>query len=309
MLFKASTGLGRLCNTKGRSRHVILSALLIAFFVISFKLSCFSNKIFVSTTPLVSSTLSFDLRECSGVYLDIGTNIGVQIRKLYDPHLFPRAKVLPIFNYYFGDDRRNVCAIGFEPNPKHAGYLERLQDNLVCRGRRTHIFTRTAAATVTSKLTFYSDSRSAKERQEWGASLINWQRATNSSVTVQGIDLAEFVMTDVLIPLRRAHLAQNGNAGLQVPIVMKMDIEGSEYGVILHLLAKGVLCQLDFGMLEWHPGLTGDYNNSLQIEHTLGLLLNHSSRYDACNVTLAHLDDETYGIEGFNIPHETCERE
>jgi hypothetical protein len=89
---------------------------------------------------------------------------------------------------------------------------------------------------------------------------------------------------------------------------MKMDIEGSEYGVILHLLAKGVLCELDFGMLEWHPWFfTGvDYNNSVQIEHTLGLLLNHSSRYDACNVTLADLDDETYGTEGFKMPNEEC---
>jgi FkbM family methyltransferase len=260
-----------------------------------------------SSTTLVSSTLSFDVRGCAGVYLDIGTNIGVQIRKLYDPHLFPRAKVLPIFDRYFGEDRRHVCAIGFEPNPKHTGYLKRLQDNLVCRGRRVHIYTSTAAATNTSKLTFYSDSRSPKERHEWAASLIHSQWTTNSSLTVQGIDLAEFIMTNVLIPLHRVHFTREEN-GLRVPIVMKMDIEGSEYGVILHLLAKGVLCELDFGMLEWHPWFfTGvDYNNSVQIEHTLGLLLNHSSRYDACNVTLADLDDETYGTEGFKMPNEEC---
>ena len=36
------------------------------------------------------------------VFLDLGTNTGVQIRKLYEPHLFPNASVLPIFDKFFG---------------------------------------------------------------------------------------------------------------------------------------------------------------------------------------------------------------
>ena len=39
---------------------------------------------------------------CYHVYLDMGTNLGVQIRKLYQPHLFPNATVLPVFDKYFG---------------------------------------------------------------------------------------------------------------------------------------------------------------------------------------------------------------
>ena len=39
---------------------------------------------------------------CHHVYLDMGTNTGVQIRKLYQPHLFPNASVLPIFDKFFG---------------------------------------------------------------------------------------------------------------------------------------------------------------------------------------------------------------
>ena len=39
---------------------------------------------------------------CYHVYLDLGSNRGVQIRKLYEPSLFPHAKVLPIFDKYFG---------------------------------------------------------------------------------------------------------------------------------------------------------------------------------------------------------------
>ena len=39
---------------------------------------------------------------CRHVFLDMGTNTGVQIRKLYEPHLFPNASVLPIFDKFFG---------------------------------------------------------------------------------------------------------------------------------------------------------------------------------------------------------------
>ena len=57
------------------------------------------------------------LDDCYHVYLDMGTNTGVQvvyvydvevlhcfdqIRKLYQPHLFPEAEVAPLFDRFFG---------------------------------------------------------------------------------------------------------------------------------------------------------------------------------------------------------------
>ena len=64
---------------------------------------------------------------CFHVYIDVGSNIGIQVRKLYESHLYPKAKVKQIFEHFFGSpDRRNetVCAIGFEPNPNHTQYLQ-----------------------------------------------------------------------------------------------------------------------------------------------------------------------------------------
>ena len=46
---------------------------------------------------------------CRHVYLDMGTNIGIQIRKLYEPHLFPDALVLPIFDKFFGPIGERLC--------------------------------------------------------------------------------------------------------------------------------------------------------------------------------------------------------
>ena len=47
-------------------------------------------------------TVRNPLDGCEFVYLDMGTNTGVQIRKLYESSLFPGAGVLPIFERYFG---------------------------------------------------------------------------------------------------------------------------------------------------------------------------------------------------------------
>ena len=41
----------------------------------------------------------------------MGTNSGVQIRKLYEPHLFPNASVLPIFDKFFGRAEERLVTI------------------------------------------------------------------------------------------------------------------------------------------------------------------------------------------------------
>ena len=42
------------------------------------------------------------LSECSRIYIDLGTNTGVQIHKLYNPEFFPRALIRERFNQFFG---------------------------------------------------------------------------------------------------------------------------------------------------------------------------------------------------------------
>ena len=68
---------------------------------------------------------------CYHVYLDVGSNVGVQVRKLFEPELYPNATIHKIFDYVLGRGRnenraRNkkvICAVGFEPNPNHTNRL------------------------------------------------------------------------------------------------------------------------------------------------------------------------------------------
>jgi hypothetical protein len=64
---------------------------------------------------------------CRLLYLDVGTNRGVQIRKLFEPHLYPKAPVLEVYDEIFGTNRssmKDLCAVGWEPNIHHAPFLK-----------------------------------------------------------------------------------------------------------------------------------------------------------------------------------------
>ncbi|UJR29995.1 hypothetical protein I4U23_017542 [Adineta vaga] len=65
---------------------------------------------------------------CRYVYIDMGTNIGIQIRKLYQPDLYPDAAVVPLFKEMFGNYSDEVCSVGFEANPLHTSYLEEFEN-------------------------------------------------------------------------------------------------------------------------------------------------------------------------------------
>ena len=43
---------------------------------------------------------------CKHIYLDMGSNRGVQIRKLYEPDLYFNATIIPFFNEHFGVDHK-----------------------------------------------------------------------------------------------------------------------------------------------------------------------------------------------------------
>jgi len=69
---------------------------------------------------------------CQRVYLDVGSDVGIQIRKLFEPELYPEAKVLPIFDSRFGPPKERkrdtgLCAVGFEPNPLNQARLLELE--------------------------------------------------------------------------------------------------------------------------------------------------------------------------------------
>ena len=50
-----------------------------------------------------------------------------------------------------------------------------------------------------------------------------------------------------------AHMREH--LGAAAAVLMKLDVEGSEYVLLPHLLERRVLCSVDFLHVEWHPNL------------------------------------------------------
>ena len=115
---------------------------------------------------------------CYHVYLDVGSNIGVQVRKLFQPKEYPGAGAIKVFREAFGewvdtsyltrlmlspnvtysDDPAYICAVGFEPNPRHAPGLKEIERAYLDCAWRAHFFTETAVSNYTGSTKFYTDN-------------------------------------------------------------------------------------------------------------------------------------------------------
>jgi hypothetical protein len=240
----------------------------------------------------------------SGIYLDVGSNVGVQIRKLYAPEKFKNANVLPIFDEYFGEDRSNVCSIGFEPNVAHTAYLKELNAHFERQRNQAIVLYEHAVSTHFGNATFYRDLDSNETSHEWGATLAVLSRdkikKSKTRTTVQLVNLPA-VFESLVLPIIAEEEERTGKA---LKILMKMDIEGAEYTVFPALALSGGLCRIDRIFLEWHSELHRlriPGHIKMKRDEMLLAFENFKSTFPSCKVSISDLDDETY-LDGTSIP-------
>jgi hypothetical protein len=186
---------------------------------------------------------------CSAVYLDCGSNIGVQVRKLFEPELYPNAQVLGHFDRIFGPNRTittgKVCAFGFEANPRHQRRLNSLQECYNSKGWRTQFFVPTAIAnTNVGAVEFYEDD--AKKENYWSSSIYE-QANTVQHIKIPTLNLGQFIMDEIVG--RTLPFGQDEPG----PVYMKLDIEGAEYQALGSLLSSGAICHVTQASVEFHP--------------------------------------------------------
>ncbi len=121
-----------------------------------------------------------ELDGCYHVYLDVGSNVGIQVRKLFEPDLYKGAAILGVFDSYFGPrnptQTETVCAVGFEPNPKHSASLKAIEAAHKACGWRSAFYTEVAASHDYGSVTFMSDNDFG--HKEWGGNIITDQRSS-----------------------------------------------------------------------------------------------------------------------------------
>lgn len=241
---------------------------------------------------------------CNGVLMGMqGTNLGVQIRKLYHPEQFPNAGVLGLFNSTYGANRSGVCVLGVEANPVHTPYLTKLNKYFVKNGYQALVLTETAAAIRAGKVTLHQDHGSPVE---WGASLAagGWQQNTanaSNEAVITSLDLPAF-MTRILRPLVMQIELETGK---RPPVGMKMDVEGEEYALLPALITSGGLCDLTMIYLEPHRMEFRDADGkavNMTIPAIDQAFSNMRKANPWCTVQYSHLDDETYYNAARDMP-------
>eukprot|EP00931_Biecheleriopsis_adriatica_P023468 TRINITY_DN14810_c0_g1_i1.p1 TRINITY_DN14810_c0_g1~~TRINITY_DN14810_c0_g1_i1.p1 ORF type:complete len:589 (+),score=51.90 TRINITY_DN14810_c0_g1_i1:514-2280(+) len=228
------------------------------------------------------------LSNCKHIYLDVGSNIGVQIRKFYEPEKYINARVLPLFDQHFGGPQirrrpgaeTGICVLGMEPSPHLRPRLEKLEQAYQERGWHVHIFS-VAAYTEESELEFeLRDGVGYSTASSLNPMLPKSYGKIHGKARVHTIDLASFI---------------NGLPGGSVKL-MKLDIEGSEYKVVPKMAQTGALCRdvVEEGFVEIHkkPGQSSTDPGLAEIQAAVA---NARSANGPCAPTkLSPLDDESY---------------
>ena len=264
---------------------------------------------------------------CRSVYLDVGSNIGVQIRKLYEPEKYPAAPALRIFDDVFGRDRCDVCTIGIEPNPHHTARLTDLERRYRATGLPVLVLIAAASDAESRTQLALEDRDHVNTAEDTGATTVaSWQGAraysSISVVDVRTLDLAALIYR-VHRHLQELHGRERGTSR----ILMKLDVEGSEYSILPHLVLTQTLCLVDRAFLEWHPSnyapsavATAAARRHL-IEREAGvaavgtmmravngaiheILLGARNKFD-CRLQSTFLDDEEYLWDGQPWPNTT----
>jgi len=240
---------------------------------------------------------------CRHVYLDMGSNQGIQIRKLYEPQLFPGAPILPIFYKYFGPQASRlragtVCAVGWEPNPAHIPVLARLEEAYNRCGWKVKIHTQTGVGAHQVETHF--------KAMDWaGAGTGNGfmghmeASAGNGTTTVDTIRIADFINN--VVATRRIPKAE----GEELPpaVVMKLDVEGKETEVTLDLVFSGALAHIDSLHADWVPVGGWEDPSAVRIKEAIELLRDFGNGYNLSHVAQVDgMDDESYGDYSGDLP-------
>lgn len=225
---------------------------------------------------------------CDQVFLDIGSNIGNHVRFLFEPHLFPDAQYPKhIDNHFRKHTVKNTCAVGFEANPAHWPSLDKLSRAYMKKGWTT-MFLHTAVSDREGFMKFYRQGD--EENRDWGFTMHDAPESKREAVLVPTVDIAAWM---------RAYIRPTHT------VLVKMDIEGSEYPVLSRLLveALSILCSsVQVITIEYHPSRAprAFKNRTAYFHDMVNRRLSRSN--PTCQTVLLKMDDESYHNDTVALP-------
>ena len=187
----------------------------------------------ITSTEVVESVRDLSIAKladgCRHVYLDLGSNAGIQIRKLYEPSRYPGAAIQPVFDRMFGNDRASVCTFAFEPNPVFHARLTKLQESYQAAGWKVKVFL-SAVSNYEGKSQFTRVT--SQNIYEWGSYLgKGW--SAGIPITVDVMNFTQFFVSEI-----KGRTVPDGYGGPSV--VVKSNMWGHDDDVWLKMIDSGM---------------------------------------------------------------------
>lgn len=169
------------------------------------------------------------------VFIDLGANIGDSVHYFIDED----SQKEGLKGYAARDPSTKWEIHIIEANPFFNKKLDETKNYCEKLGHKVYLYKETAAWIKNEKLTFYLDTVNPRVNY-WSSSIVNShpdiKRSNNTKVTVDAIDISELLSK------------YNSND----EIIMKVDIEGTEYKLLKHLINEGTLKLVDIIAAEFH---------------------------------------------------------
>jgi len=192
---------------------------------------------------------------CYNIYLDVGANVGVHGRFLFEPEKYQSSShSVALFAKEYGKvrDNRNYCVFEFEANSKHWPRLRQISDSYAQMGWRYHVI-EAAVSDEEGNTTFFHQGTADERRNEWGFSgATSFNKTGGWEVNVSTIRLSQWINHHIHERIVPEQTYNNATTRTTPILGMKMDIEGFEYVVMPDLIHSNSICKFDFFFGEYH---------------------------------------------------------
>jgi len=272
---------------------------------------------------------------CRHVFLDVGSNIGVHSRILFEPSMYPiknntnsiaansgvaKFSARNFFEEEFGleDDRVNteICIFAFEPNPKHIQRQRELEKVYSNMGWRYH-FLPVGVSDVDSEITFYHIGKGNKQLERGFTMIKERCNRKCEPERVKVYRLSDWINNEIhdrIIPENNRAIDKT----IAPRVIMKMDVEMGEWILLPDLISSGILCQsIDTLLGEFHtythrrdfPMHFPNNNFTLKTHLEAGILKRQMMKMIEhnmiCSTKIVEADDESYELDGIPYPDGT----
>jgi hypothetical protein len=263
---------------------------------------------------------------CKHVFVDIGANIGVHTRFLFESAFYPgpmQSKFTPIF----GEEvyrslpsvENGICSFSIEANPLHEKRQHLLEKCYLARGHRVKVFSPMAASDDDTQSMYFrlqeNDIPVQWGGQVWTQHQMDKLRSTygktdDTFTEVKSLDVAAFIAKHI------KDRVYDKTAG-EGKVMLKIDIEGSEFRVLPSIERSSLLCKgiVDLIVYELHP-LPDLFNHTKFSKRFKHKIQNFSGHFDSVTMRkslecpnptdILQFDSEAYLFDKEHPLEETC---